>query len=105
MNSVSGSHSIAQNLYHLEWCHKYRYNIFKREGNKKLYVEVLREVAKRYSIEITELSMMPDNIIHTICGITPMMGVSKALQPLKGVSSRELFKRKPYFRCRYGHCT
>ena len=104
MNLVSGSHSIGQNLYHLEWCPKYRYNMFKREENKKLCEEVLHEVAKRHKIEITELSIMPDHI-HTIVGIPPTMSVSKALQLLKGASSRELFKRKPHLRCRYhkGH--
>jgi len=100
MNLVSGSHSIGQNLYHLEWCPKYRYNMFKREENKKLCEEILRGVAERHKIEITELSVMPDHI-HTVVGIPPTMSVSKALQLLKGVSSRELFKRKPHLKCRY----
>jgi len=104
MNLISGSHSIGQNLYHLEWCPKYRYNMFKREENKKLCEEVLHEVAKRHNIIITELSVMSDHI-HTVVGIPPTMSVSKALQLLKGASSRELFKRKPHLRCRYhkGH--
>ena len=104
MDLVSGSHSVGQNLYHLEWCPKYRYNMFKREENKKLCEKVLHEVAKRHKIEITELSVMPDHI-HTLVGIPSTMSVSKALQLLKGASSREIFKRKPHFRCRYpkGH--
>ena len=104
MDLVSGSHSIGQNMYHLEWCPKYRYNMFKREENKKLCEEVLHEVAKRHKIELTELSVMPDHI-HTVAIIPPTMSISKALQLLKGASSRELFKRKPHFRCRYnkGH--
>ena len=77
---------------------------FKRKENKKLCEEVLHEVAKRHKIKITELSVMPDHI-HTVVGIPPTMSVSKALQLLKGASSREIFKRKPHFRCRYpkGH--
>ena len=104
MDLISGSHSIGQNLYHLEWCPKYRYNMFKQEENKKLCEEVLRRVAKRHNIKITELCVMPDHI-HTVVGIPPTMSVSKALQLLKGASSHELFKRKPHFRCRYpkGH--
>ncbi len=100
MNLVSGSHSIGQNLYHLEWCPKYRYNMFKREENKKLCEEILRGVAERHKIKINELSVMPDHI-HTVVEIPSTMSVSKALQLLKGASSRELFKRKPHFRCRY----
>jgi len=88
----------------LEWCLKYRYNIFKQEENNKLCKEVLYEVAKRHKIEITELSVIPDHI-HTVVGIPPTMSVLKALQILKGVSSLELFQRKPNLRLRYfrGH--
>jgi len=100
MELVSASHSIGQNMYHLEWCPKYRYNMFKGESNKKLCEEVLHEVAKRHNIEITELSVMSDHI-HIVVVIPPTMSVSKALQLLKGASARELFKRRTYFRCRY----
>jgi REP element-mobilizing transposase RayT len=74
--------------------------MFKQEENKKLCEEVLYEVAKRHKIEITELSVMSDHI-HTVVGIPPTMSVSKALQILKGASSRELFQRKPNLRLRY----
>ncbi len=74
--------------------------MFKLEENKKLCEEILREVAERHKIKITELSMMPDHI-HTVIEIPPTMSVSKAPQLLKGASSRELFKRKPNFRLRY----
>jgi len=104
MNFVSDSYSIGQNLYHLEWCPKYQHNMFRREKNKKLCEEVLHEVVKRYKIEITEFSVMPDHI-HTVVGIPPTMSISKALQLLKGASSREIFKRKTNFRCRYENCT
>jgi len=104
MNLVSGSHSIGQNMYHLEWCPKYRYKMFKRESNKKLCENVLHEVAKQHKIEITELCVMSDHI-HVVVCIPPTMSVSKALQLLKGASARELFKRRTYFkyRCSRGH--
>jgi len=66
--------------------------MFKREENKKLCEKILREVAERNKIKITELSVMPDHI-HTVVGIPPTMSVSRALQLLKGTSSRELFRR------------
>ena len=104
MDLVSGSHSIGQNLYHLEWCPKYRYNMFKQEENKNLCEEILEEVAERHKIKIEELSVMPDHV-HMVAGIPPTMSVSQALHLLKGASSRELFKQKPSFRKRYpkGH--
>ena len=78
--------------------------MFMKEENKKLCEEILREVAERHKIKMAELSVMPDHI-HTVVGIPPTMSVSKALQLLKGTSSRELFRRKPNFRLRYpkGH--
>jgi putative transposase len=104
MELVSGSHSVGQNLYHLEWCPKYRYNMFRGKGNKKLCEDVLHEVAERHNIGILELSVMPDHV-HTVVQLPLTMSVSKALQLLKGASSYELFKQKPGFRQRYpqGH--
>jgi putative transposase len=97
---VSGSYSIGQNLYHFEWCPKYRYNMFRGKGNKKLYKEVLHEDATRHNIGIVELSVMPDHI-HTVVQLPPTMSVSQALHLLNGASSYELFRRQPMFRYRY----
>jgi hypothetical protein len=54
MDLISGSHSVGQNLYHLEWCPKYRYNMFRREDHKNLCEKILHEVAQRHHIVITE---------------------------------------------------
>ena len=104
MDLTSGSHSIGQNLYHLEWCPKYRYNMFRQEENKKLCEDILHDIAKRHHIEITELSVMPDHI-HAVVALPTTMSISQAFHLLKGASSRELFKRKPNFRRCYskGH--
>ncbi|MCJ7697308.1 MAG: IS200/IS605 family transposase [Thermoplasmata archaeon] len=100
MKLVSGSHSIGQNLYHLEWCPKYRYNMFIKEENKKLCEDILYEVATRHNIGIVELSVMPDHV-HTVVQLPVTMSVAQALHLLKGASSHELFKRQPRFRLRY----
>ena len=102
MDLVSGSYSLGQNLYHLEWCPKYRYNMFRGKGNKKLCEDILHEVAERHNIGIVELSVMPDHI-HVVVQLPSTMSVSKALQLLKGASSYELFRRQPLFRYRYSH--
>src|SRR5512137_791457 len=102
MDLVNGSHSKGQNLYHLEWCPKYRYNMFRGKGNKKLCEGILNEVAERHNIGLVELSVMPDHI-HVVVQLPPMMSISKALQLLKGASSYELFRRQPLFRHRYSH--
>ena len=104
MELVSGSHSIGQCLYHLEWCPKYRYHMFKKEENKKLCENILHETAQRHGITIVELCVMPDHL-HMIVELPPTMSVSRVFHLLKGASSHELFKRKPHFRLRYrtGH--
>jgi len=91
-------------MYHLEWCPKYRYNMLRNQENKNLCEQIIREVASRHEIKITELSVMSDHI-HVMVSLLPTMSVSKALHLLKGASARELFKRKPNFRKRYprGH--
>jgi REP element-mobilizing transposase RayT len=100
MNLVSGGHSSGQNLYHFEWRPRYRYNIFKHEGNKKLCEEALRGAAGRYGMKILELSVMPD-YIHLIAPLPSTLSVPKAFNLLKGASSHELFERQLKFRLRY----
>lgn len=104
MELVSGSHRVGQSLYRLEWCPKYRYHMFKKEENKKLCENVLREIAVRHGITIVELCVMSDHL-HMIVEIPPTMSISSAFHLLKGASSHELFKQKPKFRLRYprGH--
>ena len=104
MSLVGDSHSVGQNMYHLEWCPKYRYNVLRKQENKNLCEEVLRVVSERHKIKIVELSVMSDHI-HLVASIPKTMSVSRALNLLKGASSYELFRRKPNFRKRYprGH--
>ena len=87
MELISGSHSVGQNLYHLEWCPKYRYKMFIKEENKKLCEEILKEVAERHKMKIEELSVMLDHI-HVVVGIPPTMSVSQALHLLKSAKLR-----------------
>jgi len=100
MDLVSGSYSLGQNLYHLEWYPKYRYNMFRDKGNKKLCEDILHEVAERHNIGIVELNVMPDHI-HIVVQIPSTISVSRALHLLKSASSYELFRRQPLFRYRY----
>ena len=68
--------------------------MFNREGNKKFCGEILREIAERHKIMITEVSVR-SNHIHTVVEIPPTMSV------LKGTSSRELVNKKSNFRVGY----
>jgi REP element-mobilizing transposase RayT len=68
MELVSGSHSLGQNLYHFERYPKYRHKTFRKEKNKKLCKEVLREVAEKHGMGILELSVISD-YVHAIVSI------------------------------------
>ena len=104
MKLISGSHRVGQSVYHFEWCPKYRYQMFKKEENKKLCENILEKIAQRHGIIIVEMAVMPDHI-HLIADVPPTMSISQAFHLLKGASSHELFKRQPKFRLRYprGH--
>jgi len=78
--------------------------MFRKEENRKLCEDILREIAEKHGIEIMEISVMPDHI-HLIVDIPPTMSMSEAFHLLKDASSYRLFRKKPNFRKRYprGH--
>ena len=98
------SHKVGVNVHHLEWCTKYRYEMFKQDKYKNLCKEILEETAERHRIIIRELFVMPEHI-HTSIEVPPSMSQSKALQLLKGNLSYQLFRKQSKFRLRYprGH--
>ena len=98
------SHSIGNNVHHIEWCTKYRYKMFANSFIREELRQILYEAASRFHIRIIESGIMPDHI-HLIVQLHPSMSQSKATQLLKGAASYELFRRFPNFRLRYpqGH--
>ena len=98
------SHSIGNNLHHLEWCTKYRYRIFARNYLREALRELIYIACNQYHIHLIELSILPDHV-HLIVQLHPSMSQSKAIQLLKGFTSYMLFKTLPNLRLRYpkGH--
>src|SRR4030067_159942 len=98
------AHKVGVNVHHLEWCTKYRYEMFKQDKYKNLCEEILRETAQRHKMAIRELFVMPEHI-HMSVEAPTCMSQSKALQLLKGNLSFQLFRKQPKFRLRYpnGH--
>ena len=101
---VSGAHSVFQCVYHIEWCPKYRFNVFKKEGSKEDMENILQQVAKEYEMQIEELAVMPDHV-HIVVHVAPSISLAKATNLLKGRSAYEYFKLHPNLRNRYtkGH--
>jgi putative transposase len=106
MNSdlVSGAYALSQCVYHMEWCPKYRFNVLRKETHRRDMETILRGIAERKDMKIDELAVMPDHV-HMVVHVKPSMGLGKATQLLKGISSREMFLKHPNLRERYrkGH--
>ena len=101
---VSGAHSVFQCAYHIEWCPKYRFNVFRKEGHKEDMESILQNIAREHDMQIEELAVMPDHV-HIVVHVKPNISLAKATQLLKGRSSYEFFKKHPNMRLRYrkGH--
>ena len=94
------NHSIGTNFWHLEWCPKYRYKIFRKEKNKNFCIIALYEAAKRYGIEFKTLNVQVDHL-HVVASLPKGMSDVKAVNLLKGFTSFLLFRLVPNFRKRY----
>ena len=62
--------------------------------------EVIREVCAANYIDIVSGSMSPDHV-HLLLSIPPSISVSKAIQYIKGKSSRKLLQEFELLRKRY----
>lgn len=101
---VSGAHSVFECVYHIEWCPKYRFNVFRKQGSKEDMEKILKKIAAEHEMKIEELAVMPDHV-HVVVHVKPSMSLSKATQLFKGRSAYEYFKIHPNLRNRYtkGH--
>ena len=101
---VSGAHAKFQCVYHIEWCPKYRFNVFRKDESKTDMENILQNIAKENEMQIEELAVMPDHV-HIVVHVAPSTSLAKATQLLKGRSSYEYFKKHPNLRNRYekGH--
>ncbi|HZX11902.1 MAG TPA: IS200/IS605 family transposase [Candidatus Nanoarchaeia archaeon] len=104
MEYTRHAHSVGDNFWHIEWCPKYRYNIFEKFKYKNLAEACIRKVAKEHSLVIHELQVMPDHL-HCVVSIPDTMSISEATRLLKGRSSYLFFRNHEKARLRYpqGH--
>ncbi len=98
------AHAVGWSTFHLQWCTKYRYKMFKKLKLKNLCLILLLEAAKRHKIVVEEVDVGDDHV-HMIAKIPLTMSASKALKLLKGFSSRLMFELCPNLKLRYpkGH--
>ena len=98
------NHSVGNSIWHMEWCPKYRYEMFRKFKYKNLVAACIRKAATEYNIKILILNVMPEHM-HTIVKLPLTRTPAKALQLLKGKSAYIFFRVHPKARLRYpkGH--
>lgn len=104
MEYTRHAHAVGDNFWHIEWCPKYRYEMFRKEKYKNLAEACIRKSAHEHGITIHEIQVMPEHL-HVIVSIPDTMSISKATQLLKGRSSYLFFRHHEKARLRYprGH--
>jgi putative transposase len=89
-------HSLWECRYHIVFCPKYRYRVFKNEIRQFTTNEIYRLVRQRDQMEVVELNVREDHV-HMIVDIPPKYGVSEMMGFLKGKLSSNLYYRFPAF--------
>ena len=69
-------HSVGKIMFHLEWCTKYRYKMFKKTEYKNLISACIRRAASLHGIEIMELNVQPEHV-HCVVKVLFSLSVSK----------------------------
>ena len=98
------NHCARRSVWHIEWCTKYRYDMMRKEENRRLVEACIRQAAKRHSIKILAIEVMP-NHVHVIAELPKGTDEERAAKLLKGFSAWKIFRVKEHFRLRYpkGH--
>ncbi len=103
-SSSVNQHCPGQNVHHLQWCTKYRFEMLRRPEFYMACEASLKSAAQRHGIELVEVAVMSDHV-HVVAALRADMSPARAAMLLKGASAYDLFRFKPKFRRRYwsGH--
>jgi len=77
------SHSLYECKYHIVFCPKYRYRIFKEVIGETVRQLVYQLCKQKEQVEVLELNIQPDHV-HLIVSILPKYSVSEFMGYLKG---------------------
>ena len=94
-----GSHSLFDLKYHVVFCTKYRFRVLTGQVSTRTR-ELIREVCAANYIDIISGSMSPDHV-HLLISVPPSISLSKAIQYIKGKSSRKLLQEFEVLQKRY----
>jgi len=97
------SHSIYECKYHIVFCPKYRYHIFKDDIAEYTRQQIYQLCKQKELVEILELNIRPDHI-HLVMDIPPKYSVSAIMGYLKGKLALRLFQKYEYLGRKYWGC-
>lgn len=87
------AHTKHRVMYHIVWIPKYRKRVLKGEIAKRIE-ELIIECAEINRWKIDELNIQSDHV-HILIQLKPDISISKAVQLIKGKSSRIIRKEFP----------
>ena len=94
------SHSIYQCKYHIVFCPKYRYQIFKDDIAEYTRQQIYQLCKQKDLLEVLELNVRTDHI-HVVMSIPPKYSVSTVMGYIKGKLALKLFERYEWLGRRY----
>ena len=86
------SHSLYECKYHIVFCPKYRYRIFKEAIGETVRQLVYQLCKQKEQIEVLELNVQPDHV-HLVASIPSKYSVSEFMGYLKGKMALRLFQQ------------
>ena len=86
------SHSLYECKYHIVFCPKYRYRIFKETIGETVRQLVYQLCKQKEQIEVLELNVQPDHV-HLVVSIPLKYSVSEFMGYLKGKMALRLFQQ------------
>ena len=86
------SHTIYECKYHIVFCPKYRYRIFKDDIEEYTMQQIYKLCDQKDLVEVLELNVCKDHV-HLVISIPPKYSVSSLMGYLKGNLSTRMFRR------------
>ena len=86
------SHTIYECKYHIVFCPKYRFRIFKGEVAAFVLKNIYQLLGYKEKVEVLEANVQPDHV-HMVLSIPPKYSVSSLMGYLKGKLALRLFQR------------
>ena len=86
------SHTLYECKYHIVFCPKYRFRIFKGEIGEYAKQQTYILCRQKDLIEVMELNVLEDHV-HLVMSIPPKYSVSAVMGYLKGKLSIKLFQK------------